>query len=214
MKHYFIDFENVHSDGLKGIETLEKFSNINILYSDNSKSMSLEVIEKAAKNNVKINAYKIVAGKNALDFQLSSYLGYFIGITESVDCEFFIVSKDTGFDCVVEFWNDRGIKISRIHSLMGESFPEPAKEEKKVTVTQSKATTKKKASTTATQTTEEELREYLSDKEYTDEILRIVNQYKTRMAINNGLTALYKSTNRAGAIYNKIKPLLKEKGKK
>ena len=96
MKHYFIDFENVHSDGLKGIEEIETGSKVKIFYSENCKNISLEVIEKAAKNMVEINAYKAMVGKNALDFQLSSLLGYFIGIRSEETEEFVIVSKDTG----------------------------------------------------------------------------------------------------------------------
>ena len=40
--------------------------------------------------------------KNALDFQLSTYLGYLIH--EAKDSYFYIISKDNGFKHVVDFW--------------------------------------------------------------------------------------------------------------
>ena len=73
---------------------------------------------------------------------------------------------------------------------------------------------KKKETSDIQKATKEELLKYLAEKEYTDNILKIVNSYKTKTAINNGFIALYKDTTKAGIIYNKIKPLLKEKGKK
>lgn len=207
MKHYFIDFENVHSDGLNGIETIETGSNVRVLYSDNCKNISLEVLEKATKNQVVLSACKTMVGKNALDFQLATLLGYVIGSNTEKDDEFIIVSKDTGFDAVVEFWKQQNIKITRLCSLEEKPENTPIKKETK------KAAKQKKAASDITQTTKEELVKYISKKEYSDEVLKIVNSYKTRTAINNGLVKLYKDSGKAGNLYNKMKPLLKEKGK-
>ena len=51
-------------------------------------------------------------GSNGLDFQLVSYLGYEL----HADCskEMVIVSKDTGFDAVVHFWQERGMNVKRL----------------------------------------------------------------------------------------------------
>jgi hypothetical protein len=214
MKHYFIDYENVHEGGLNGIDKIEPCSNVSILYSENCKAISLDIVEKATKNMIRIGAYKTVTGKNALDFQLSSLLGYVIGATGRDGDEFFIVSKDTGFDAVVDFWRQHEVQMSRICSLDGKIIAEPVKSPETPNKKETEVkTAKKKANPNIPQATKEELRKYLSEKEYSDEILRVVNSYKTRTAINNGFTQIFKSTSKAGAIYNKIKPLLKEKGK-
>ena len=204
MKHYFIDFENVHSDGLSGIETIEIGSHVSVLYSDNCKNISLEVLEKATKNQVVLSACKTMVGKNALDFQLATLLGYVIGTNKENNDEFIIVSKDTGFDAVVEFWKQDNIKITRLCSLEEKSENTPIKKETKK---------EKKAASDIKQTTKEELLKYIPEKEYTDKILKIVNSFKTKTAINNGLVKLYKDSGKAGNLYNKMKPLLKEKGK-
>lgn len=131
MKHYFIDFENVHSDGLNGIEAIETGSDVRVLYSDNCKNISLEVLEKATKNQVVLSACKTMVGKNALDFQLATLLGYVIGSNKENNDEFIIVSKDTGFDAVVEFWKQQNIKITRICSLDEKAEDTPIKKETK-----------------------------------------------------------------------------------
>ena len=148
-----------------------------------------------------------MVGKNALDFQLATLLGYVIGSNTEKDDEFIIVSKDTGFDAVVEFWKQQNIKITRLCSLEEKPENTPIKKETK------KAAKQKKAASDITQTTKEELVKYISKKEYSDEVLKIVNSYKTRTAINNGLVKLYKDSGKAGNLYNKMKPLLKGKGK-
>ncbi|MDR0933460.1 MAG: hypothetical protein LBM70_10660, partial [Victivallales bacterium] len=58
-----------------------------------------------------IQCAKIVKKRqNALDFQLSSYLGFLIHKAvcdqKLADTQFFIVSKDTGYDYVESFWEE------------------------------------------------------------------------------------------------------------
>lgn len=206
MKYYFVDYENVHGEGILHIDELESNVKIFFLYSENCKNISLDIIEKACKKDISIIAYKTGIGKNALDFQLSSLLGFVIGTTVKEQDEYIIVSKDTGFDCVVEFWKQRNCVISRICALGESEKPELLKQS-------STKPKKKKATTDIPQATKEETLKYLSANEYSEEILRVVNSYKTRVAINNGFVNLFKDSGKAGMIYNKLKPLLKEKGK-
>ena len=206
MKYYFIDYENVHVEGVLHIDALEPNVKIFFLYSENCKNISLDIIEKACKKEIQIIAYKTGVGKNALDFQLSSLLGFTIGTTVKEQDEYIIVSKDTGFDCVVEFWRQRNCVVSRICALGENEKPELLKQSS----TKSK---KKKTIVDIPQATKEELLFYLSANEYSEEILQVVNSYKTRIAINNGFIHLFKDTGKAGVVYNKLKPLLKEKGK-
>lgn len=61
--------------------------------------------------------------------------------------------------------------------------------------------------------TKEELLQYLTEEEYSDKILEIFNSYKTRVAINNGLSKEFRDSQKSSAIYKKLKGLLKEKQK-
>ena len=47
MTHYFIDFENVHSEGLKGISEIEQGAVIYLLYTETCKNISLDILESA-----------------------------------------------------------------------------------------------------------------------------------------------------------------------
>ena len=51
-------------------------------------------------------------GKNALDFQLSTELGY--QISRVPDKRFAIVSNDAGYDSIISYWKGRGRIVERI----------------------------------------------------------------------------------------------------
>lgn len=242
MKHYFIDYENVHDSGLTGIDKIGSDSIIYLLYSDTCKNVSIIFLEKVLNKEIQVKLYKTETGKNALDFQLSSLLGYIIKSNEKLQerkfffkkqtpveqptkHDYYIISKDHGFDSIIEFWKQRNINISRVHNLSGDvTVQAPVKriqlyskkniQPKVAAKPIAKPIAKKKAVADIPQITKEELLKYLIPDEYSGEILKAVNSYKTRLAINNGLTKVYKDSAKAGAVYGKIKPLLKEKGRK
>ena len=79
MNYYFIDYENVHADGFIGIENLSENDVICVMYTEQSKTFSLELVEKIVRQRARLESYKAGTGaKNSLDFQLASYLGYMI----------------------------------------------------------------------------------------------------------------------------------------
>lgn len=104
MKIYLIDFENVHSEGMTGVDLLSEDDEVVIFYSANADSISFDVLHKLMFCKAKLSYFKIRrGGKNALDFQLSSYLGYRLGSDPTA--EFYIISRDSGFDFVLDFWS-------------------------------------------------------------------------------------------------------------
>jgi hypothetical protein len=104
MKIYLIDFENVHSEGMQGVDNLTEEDEVVIFYSQNADSISFDVLHKLMFCKAKLNYFKIRrGGKNALDFQLSTYLGY--RTLTNPQAEFYIISKDAGFDFVIDFWS-------------------------------------------------------------------------------------------------------------
>lgn len=213
MNYYFIDYENVHADGLTGVEQIAEDDIVCVMYTEQSKSFSLELVEKIAKQKARLESYKAGTGtKNALDFQLSSYLGYIIAKNTDAAVEYHIVSKDTGFDCLVDFWRSRNVNVKRIANLSGEE-KEPEAVEKKAETKQKTRTGGKSKVSDDNKATKEELLEYLTEDEYSDKILEIFNSYKTKVAINNGLSKEFRDNQKSSAIYKKLKGLLKEKKK-
>lgn len=208
MNYYFIDYENVHSDGFVGVEdNLGKNDKICLLYTDTCKQIPFEVLEKMIhKQDLKLEVIKAGSGgKNALDFQLSSYMGYIIAKNEEQKCSFYIVSKDTGFNHLIDFWKSRGVNVSRVanFSFEGEAAQKTVKA--KSTKSKSKAVTNK--------ATKEELLKYISNEEYSDSILEIINSYKTIVSIKNGFDKEFRDTQKSSALYKKLKSYLKAKGK-
>ena len=119
---YFIDYENVGDAAVIGAKTLVPGERIAIFFSKNAKSLTFELwnelVDCKATKEVKMVEHP---GKNALDFQLSSYLGYSICKYLQIE-NFVIISKDTGFQTLIEFWEkERGVK-THLFSTMEEAL--------------------------------------------------------------------------------------------
>ncbi len=105
MATYLIDFENVGSDGLNGVEQLTEKDTVVIFYSTNSNRISIEMHRIICKSSAVFEYQEItVGGRNALDFQLSTYLGFLL--SQNNNDTFFIISKDHGFEHVIKFWTN------------------------------------------------------------------------------------------------------------
>ncbi|HIX13457.1 MAG TPA: hypothetical protein H9985_07615 [Candidatus Anaerofilum faecale] len=148
-KAFLIDFENVKSAGLAGLEQLDAADDVVILYSANSNTLSFEMHQKILQSPACVDYYQIRrGGKNSLDFQLSSLLGYLLGTGDY--SHLYVVSNDSGFDVLRDFWTSdfvptecvvyrRGsIAACLAHSLLIQTQPsveqpvpqpEPAQEE-------------------------------------------------------------------------------------
>ena len=103
MKIYLVDFENVKSKGLEGIDKLEETDNVIIFFSENSDTLSFEMHQKVLSSKADIEYFKVsVGGKNALDFQLSTLLGFMVA--KETYTHIFVISNDKGFDFLHAFW--------------------------------------------------------------------------------------------------------------
>ncbi len=104
MRAFLIDFENVKSAGLVGIETLGMEDQVVILYSQNSNTLSFEMHQKILTCEANVEYYQIRrGGKNSLDFQLSTLLGYLLA--SGLYTHLYIISNDSGFDALYDFWS-------------------------------------------------------------------------------------------------------------
>ena len=117
MKHILIDYENIQPKSFDGIETKDchvwLFLGVN-----QQKSLPLELVETLLEfDNESVHIIRMQhAGKNALDFYLSFYLGKISEIDPKADvC---ILARDSGYDILVEHLNSAydGINIVRLAS--------------------------------------------------------------------------------------------------
>ena len=189
MNYYFIDFENVNSQGLEGIEDLNSDDCVIIFYSANANSMTFEMHNKINISKADIVFEKVNVGKkNALDFQLASYIGYVIGRNEGTDAAYHLVTKDSEFSVIGKFWQRKYKTFSVIERIAKKAAePEEALEMRLAAV--------------------------LSDKTEIPVIVKIIRQYKTKQGINNALMKKFPSQNnqKASEIYKSIKPLIADK---
>lgn len=122
MKRYFlVDAENVHVYGLSGIRDLTKDDVVIVFLTNQCGDKIMDVISNYKKSlECKILTMEVNCGsKNALDFQLVSYLGLLIGEHKDDDIEYYIVSKDTGYVASINLLsNCINNKIKRIPSIM------------------------------------------------------------------------------------------------
>ena len=185
MNCYLVDYENVGPEGLNGIDELDEGNIIHIFYSKNADKITFEIHIQLNQSKSEIFYHKADAShKNALDFQLSSYLGWLVH--DNPEYNYFIVSKDNGFSSLVPFWKKHKINISLVADLAKQNIQENIN------------------SITS------QVLELTKDNENAGTIANIILSYKTKQGINNALVKLF-DTKRAGEIYKAIKSLIADK---
>lgn len=122
MATYLIDYENTGVKGLYGIERLKDNDLIIVFYGPRTGAVSFEDHVRIASAVSRVEYIKTTkTAKNYLDFQLTTYLGYLAA--QGNEKKFFVISKDNGFDSVVDFWKARGFYIRRQENVAGEKMP-------------------------------------------------------------------------------------------
>lgn len=107
--NYLVDFENVPTNFHELLGEVTALDKICIFYTNTRQKISIDQIASIQLAHVEF--IKTASGKNALDFQLSSYLGYLIAKDTEGTQKFVIISNDTGYNCLVHFWKQRKINI-------------------------------------------------------------------------------------------------------
>jgi len=124
LNHVFVDFENVHQIDASVIGT--KSVNFTLLLGAKQTKIDAGLVEKLMAHAASVQLVRLASsGKNALDFTLA----YYVGRTVSVDPAAYIhiVSKDKGFDPLVEHLRSRRIPARRHDSLATLTFAGTAK---------------------------------------------------------------------------------------
>ncbi len=129
MKYFFIDYENIKQDALKGIERLSAEDKVIVFYSEYAQTITIPMHLQINNSRAEFIFKEVQVGhKNDLDFQLATELGCLVG--NGLGDEYYIVSYDKGYQSVCRYWQEKDVCVKRIESL-GEGCPQKAAPKKK-----------------------------------------------------------------------------------
>ena len=116
---YYIDFENVHGAGLKGVDALREDDHVLVFYSQAAETFHIEHAIDLLRSKAKIEFVEIDGGtRNSLDFQLVAAL---FG-TISDEFGYAIVSGDGGFDAAIKMGQRLELpEVVRIVNILGDT---------------------------------------------------------------------------------------------
>jgi len=115
---YYIDFENVHGAGLKGVDALDEQDEVIIIYSQAAETFHIEHAIDILKSKARIEFVEVDGGtRNAADFQL--IVALFGAMDEAFD--YAIISGDTGFDAAIKMGERMGLpNVCRFANIRGD----------------------------------------------------------------------------------------------
>ena len=124
LNHVFVDFENVHQVDLSVIGA--KSVNFTLLLGAKQTKLDAGLVEKLMEHAASVQLVRLASsGKNALDFTLAYYVGRTVSANPAAYIH--IVSKDTGFDPLIEHLRSRRINAHRHDSFETLTFGGTAK---------------------------------------------------------------------------------------
>lgn len=191
IKRYFlVDYENVQVHGLIGLDKLRESDAVTIYFSKNADTISFELHMALNECRARIDFQKVGTGvKNALDFQLSSQLGYIINqniVAGNKNVRYYIVSKDNGFSCLGSFWEKFGAEVEMIRCI--DHAISPPKSEPYDAVLRSLG---------------------LSESEEAA-VMDCIRESRSATELHNNLQGRLRNGTRSTEIYHALKPLLSE----
>lgn len=188
MAIWLVDYENVRVQGLDGLSSLSEKDTVCIFYSENADNLTFGLHRRLEGAKAQLQYQKVEVGtKNALDFQLASYLGYVIKENEGTHLDYYIVTKDQGYGPLCKYWKRRNINVKIAINCAGQNKQEQISK------------------------LEEDVRKVVKDMDDVTIVVKFINQYKTKQGINNALTKHYKDGKKVKEIYSAIKPLIANK---
>lgn len=124
MRLFLIDYENVNSAGLVGIGQVSPDDRVILFYSQAANTLSFEVMDEMMTANIVPERICLSrTGKNALDFQLVTFLGFLVA-QKKAD-EYFIISNDAGYQSAIAFCREYlGVRVqlkSTVRAALGRS---------------------------------------------------------------------------------------------
>jgi hypothetical protein len=143
--YIFVDYENVHEVDLDLIE--HKTVVVLIILGERHKSLPLKMVRQIQKFSTQVRLIEAGrSGRNALDFVLA----YHVGVESSRDPAgiVHVVSRDTGFDALIEHLQKNQISARR-HESFAQAFsstvPDPTSHGSRVELITARLTKNKKS---------------------------------------------------------------------
>jgi PIN domain len=113
--YVLIDYENVQPEAMAALER-EHFIVI-VFVGANQAKVTYEVASVLQRMGDRATYIKIAGtGSNALDFHIAYYIGQLSAIEP--DANFYIVSKDAGFDPLIQYLKNKKIFSSRVKTIL------------------------------------------------------------------------------------------------
>jgi hypothetical protein len=124
VNHVFVDCENVHHVDTEVIG--QKAVNFMFLYGPNKAKFDVVVVQKLIEHAASVQLVRLTSsGRNALDLTLAYYLGRCV--LADPTAYFHIISKDTGFDPLIEHLRSQHINARRHDDFATLTFSGPKK---------------------------------------------------------------------------------------
>ena len=140
INHVFVDFENVPKVDLTILDN--KAANFTLLLGPRQTKLDVVLVEKLLAHAASVQLVRLASGgRNALDFTLVYYVGR--AVAADPVGHFQIISKDTGYDPLIEHLQSRNIHAQRHNDFTTLPFTAPAEQP---TLNPSAATKPKSAS--------------------------------------------------------------------
>jgi hypothetical protein len=125
INYVFVDYENVPGADLTVID--DKTVYLTLLLGPRQTKLDVDLVETLLGRAASVQLVRLAApGKNALDFTLAYHLGR--AVQADPNAYFHIVSKDKGFDPLIEHLKCRHIRVMRHDDCSAITFSRPAKQ--------------------------------------------------------------------------------------
>jgi len=248
MSKYLIDYENVYIDGLKGLESLDENDEVCIFYTQNRCGMTFDLHKRLMKSKAAIKLLEVPSApaknpfnktsvsnsvKNALDLQLTLYLGYLMA--KGDEEVLYIISRDKDFGLDVQFCEtyleDCKTEVERYCTIQNaiDKVDEDAGLEPETTAgSEAAAAETGTASAKAEAAKDPEAEKVaavlytetlynavynlltakitLEDANVVDEVCRAIKLSTDLLSLNNRLAALFRDGERVKEVYHILKP--------
>ncbi len=109
---YLVDTENVKMAWTVLLDRVTEEDKIILFYTEHSNHLTYQDLQFIMRHQDKLTFISCTMGTNALDFQLSTCLGYMVA--EYKDAKFHIISDDKGYNAIINFWQQRKKNVTRI----------------------------------------------------------------------------------------------------
>lgn len=113
---YLVDYENVHESGIYGLDALSAEDCVYLFHTSTTEKITLSTLDDV---RAWVKVILVPPGKQSLDMHLSSFLGYLIGKETDPDTKYAIVSHDTDYRGITDFWNSSFQMSDKVQCISG-----------------------------------------------------------------------------------------------